>query len=213
VVGTALQGESVLVRPWLGLEGQGVDGELAAALGLPAPQGVLVEALHPESPLALAGLQRGDVITEFDGLAVNSLGEISFRASTRKLGEELAISYVRRGTSQSASVRMAAAIERPPRDQRILGPQDGLPGLTVVNVNPAVIDEAGLSVTSRGVVVVGVRGPAQRLGLRPKDFIRKVGEDAVEDVASLAERLRTAQGLVVLEVERDGQLGQLRYRR
>jgi Do/DeqQ family serine protease len=213
VVGSALQGESVLVRPWLGFEGQGVDGELAAALGLPAPQGVLVEALHPESPLARAGLERGDVITEFDGLAVNSLGEISFRAATRKLGEELGVAYVRRGTSQSASVRMAAAVERPPRDLRTMGPEDGLPGLTVANVNPAVIDEVGLPVTSRGVVVVGARGPAQRLGLRPKDLIRKVGDGAVEDVAGLAERLRTAQGLVVLEVERDGRLGQLRYRR
>ena len=213
VVSSALSGERALVRPWLGLAGQAVDGELAAALGLPAPRGVLVEALHPESPLALAGLERGDVITELDGLTVNSTGEIAFRAATRAPGEALDVSYIRRGEPHSVSVRLAAAAEQPPRDRRTFGPEDGLPGLTVVNVNPAVIDEIGLPVTSRGVLVVGALGPAQRLGLRPRDFIRKVGDDAVSDVAGLAGRLRAAHGQVTLEVERDGQRGQISYRR
>ena len=213
VVGSALGGESELVRPWLGFEGQPVDAALAAAMGLSAPQGVLVEALHPESPLSAAGLERGDVITQLDGLAVNSVQEIAFRAATRRLGETLGIGFVRRGAPRSVPVLLAAAAESPPRDQRSLGPDDGLPGLTVVNVNPAVIEEAGLPVTSRGVLVVDVRGPAQRLGLRPRDFIRKVGDAVVDDVSGLADRLRAATGLVVLELERDGRLGQLRYRR
>jgi Do/DeqQ family serine protease len=213
VVSSALRGESALVRPWLGFEGQPVDAELAAALGLAAPQGVLVEALHPDSPLALAGLERGDVITELDGRPVNTVGEIEFGAATRRLGETLGLGYVRRGAPLSASVRLAAAAERPPRDLRTLGPEDGLPGLTVMNVNPAVIDEVGLPVTSRGVLVVGARGAAERLGLRSRDFVRKVGDGSVADVAALAELLRAARGLVVLEVERDGRLGQLSFRR
>jgi Do/DeqQ family serine protease len=213
VVSSALQGDSELVRPWLGFDGQQVDGEIAAALGLPAPQGVLIEELHPESPLALAGLARGDVITDLDGLAVNSIPEIAFRAATKRLGETLGVGYLRGGASATAPVMLAAAADRPPRDRRTLGPEDGLPGLTVVNVNPAVIEEIGLPVTSRGVMVAGVRGPAQRLGLRPRDFIRRVGDGPVADVSGLAERMRAARGLVVLEVEREGRLGQIRFRR
>ncbi len=183
------------------------------ALGLPAPRGVLVEALHAESPLAVAGIERGDVITELGGLPVNSMQEIAFRAATSPLGQTLGVGYLHRGAARSAPVRLAAAADRPPRDRRTLGTDDGLPGLTVVNVNPAVIDEVGLPVTSRGVVVVGARGPARRLGLRPRDFIRKVANGRVDDVSGLADRLRAARGLIVVEVERDGRLGQIRYRR
>jgi Do/DeqQ family serine protease len=213
VVASALQGESALVRPWLGFDGRPVDGELAAALGQPVPQGVLVEALHPASPLAAAGLERDDIITELDGVTVNSVHEIAFRAATRQPGETLGVGYLRRGEARSAPVRLAAAADHPPRDRRTLGAEDGLPGLTVVNVNPAVIDEAGLPVTSQGVLVVAARGPAQRLGLRPRDFIRKVDDGAIADVAELARRLRTARGPVSLEVERDGRRGQIRVPR
>jgi Do/DeqQ family serine protease len=213
VVAAARAGQAELVRPWLGFAGKEVDGELAAALGLTAPRGVLVEALHPESSLALAGLERGDVITELDGLAVDTPQQIGFRAATKELGDTLEIGYLRRGAPASATVVLQAALDQPPRDQRTFGAEDGLPGLTVVNVNPAVIEEAGLPVTSHGVVVLGAQGPAQRLGLRPRDFIRRIGDAVVENVASLAERLEASRGLIVLAVEREGRVGQIRFRR
>ena len=213
VVSAARAGHAELDRPWLGFAGRQVDGEVAAALGMPAPRGVLVEALHPESPLALAGLERGDVITDLDGLAVDTPQEIGFRATTKGLGGTLEIGYLHRGAPGSAAVPLQAAIDRPPRDQRTFGAGDGLAGLTVVNVNPAVIEQAGLPVTSRGVLVVGAQGAAQRIGLRPLDFIRRVGDAVVEDVSALARRLRGSRGIVVLAVERDGRLGQIRYQR
>jgi Do/DeqQ family serine protease len=213
VVATARAGHSELVRPWLGFAGKQVDGELAAALGLPAPRGVLIEAMHPESSLALAGIERGDVITELDGLAVNTPQQIGFRAATKELGDSLEIGFLRRGASSSATVVLQAAADRPPRDQRTFGAADGLPGLTVINVNPAVIEEAGLPVTSHGVLVLRAQGPAQRVGLRPRDFIRRIGDAMVENVSSLAQQLQASRGPVLLAVERDGRLGQLRIQR
>ncbi len=213
VVSSARAGHAELARPWLGFAGRQVDGDLAAAMGLPAPRGVLVEALHPESSLALAGIARGDVITEFDGLAVNSPQQIAFRAATRDLGDTLDIGYLRRGSPASAAVVLQAAMDQPARDQRTLGAQDGLSGLTVINVNPAVIEEAQLPVTSHGVLVIGARGPAQRSGLRPRDFIRRIGDAVVENVSSLAQQLQASRGIVVLAVEREGRVGQIRFQR
>ncbi|HEX7968777.1 MAG TPA: trypsin-like peptidase domain-containing protein, partial [Stellaceae bacterium] len=51
-----------VVRPWLGASGQGVNADIAASLGLPRPQGVLVKEVAPGSPAAQAGLHGGDVI-------------------------------------------------------------------------------------------------------------------------------------------------------
>ena len=51
-----------MVRPWLGAGGQAVTADLAQALKLPRPIGVLVNTIHKDSPAALAGLKDGDVI-------------------------------------------------------------------------------------------------------------------------------------------------------
>ncbi|MEO0994556.1 MAG: hypothetical protein AAFX62_12200, partial [Pseudomonadota bacterium] len=45
VIDAAKAGAETLSRPWLGLEGQPVDGDLAAALGIGTPRGVLIDAL------------------------------------------------------------------------------------------------------------------------------------------------------------------------
>ncbi len=213
VVSSARAGHAELERPWLGFAGRQVDGDLAAALGLPAPRGVLVEALHPESSLATAGIERGDIITDFDGSAVDTPQQIAFRAETKNLGDTLEIGFLRRGAPTSATVVLQAALDEPPRDQRTFGARDGLPGLTVINVNPAVIDQAELPVNSHGVLVVDARGPAERFGLRPRDFIRRIGDAVVENVSSLAQQLQDSRGIVVLGVEREGRLGQIRFQR
>src|SRR5207249_1436872 len=47
-------------RPWIGAETQDVTAEIADSLGFARPEGALIAGLHPNSPLAVAGLKRGD---------------------------------------------------------------------------------------------------------------------------------------------------------
>src|SRR5579883_1684512 len=56
-----------IVRPWLGASGQGVTADLAASLGLPRPEGVLLKEVVPGSPAAQAGLRVGDVVLAIEG--------------------------------------------------------------------------------------------------------------------------------------------------
>jgi Do/DeqQ family serine protease len=213
VVNSAGQGQTTLVRPWFGLDGQAVDGDLASALGQATPRGILIEALHPASPLTKAGLLRGDVITGFDGEAVNTVQELEFRASTRQLGFVAEVGFLRDGDPEISSVLLAAPPEQPARDQRTLERGDGLPGLTVTNLNPAVIDELDLSVRASGVLVLKTQGPARQVGLRRGDLIRGVDETSVDRVSALAKALALTEGNVSLEIERNGRVGHVRYRR
>ena len=213
VVNSARAGRTELIRPWLGLDGQEVNGELASALGLNVPRGILIEALHDAGPVAQAGLARGDIITAIDGTPINTPRELEFRAATRRLGDEVMVAYLRDGEERAAKIRLAAAPAEPPDDRRDLDQDDGMPGLTVVNVNPAIIDEFDLPVTSRGVLVLQARGPARRVGLRRGDYIRKVDGHDVDRVADLVDRLRAARGDSTLGIERKGRTGTLRYRR
>src|SRR5262249_49069583 len=50
----------------------GFESEVAIKLGLTRAQGALVDAVHPETPAASAGLRRNDVILELEGVAVRN---------------------------------------------------------------------------------------------------------------------------------------------
>jgi S1-C subfamily serine protease len=213
VVNSARAGQTELIRPWLGFDGASVDGELALALGLTLPRGVLIEQMHPASPLMAAGLIRGDIIATFDFEPVNTTQELAFRAATQRLGEKVSVGFLRNGAKMTAQVHLAAAPEDPPRDQRSLTRGDGLPGLTVLNVNPSVIDAHDLKASSEGVLVLGVRGAARRVGLRSGDFVREVNGVKVETVSALVRELKKTHGDTVLNVERQGRRGDIRYRR
>ncbi len=213
VINSAREGLSELQRPWLGIETQTVDGDLAAALGLAVPEGVLIEALHPDSPIALAGLKRGDVIVALGDDPVNSQQELDFRAATRGIGEQVGVSYLNNGSEREARIALMEAPERPTRDATTLGRTDGLPGLSIVNINPRVIEETGLPIASTGVLVTRTQGPARRVGLRPGDILREVDGQKIEDVATLTAILGATSGDVLIDVERKGRRGQVRYRR
>ncbi|MYA94829.1 MAG: PDZ domain-containing protein, partial [Nitrospinae bacterium] len=54
----------------LGIEGQNLTPELKKQIGAKAKKGVVITNILPDSPAALAGLRRGDVIVEANRKAV-----------------------------------------------------------------------------------------------------------------------------------------------
>ncbi|SEA30645.1 trypsin-like peptidase domain-containing protein [Rubrimonas cliftonensis] len=107
-VESALRGEKELVRPWAGVRGQPVTADLADALGLPRPAGVLIAALHPRSPFGRAGLRQGDVIVALDGAPVESPEELAFRLAAMGVGGTVTLEAVRRGETVEAEVALIA---------------------------------------------------------------------------------------------------------
>lgn len=213
VVTSARSGQKELVRAWFGMDGQTVSGDLAEALGIATPHGILIEDLHPESPIAEAGLRRGDVIVAFAESAVNTLQELEFRANTMQLGGTAALRFIRDGAERSVNVRMLQAPDRPAPDRRELSQRDALPGLTVININPRVIEELDLPVSASGVLVLQARGPASRVGLAGGDIIRRVDGVEIATVDALIRELNQTRGDTVLNIERNGRTGDIRYRR
>lgn len=212
VIGAAAKGEERLVRPWLGIDTQEVSGDLASSLGLGAPVGVVIRDLHPESPLLDAGLARGDVISGLGGESVNSRQELEFRAATIGAGTTAEIAFFRNGTPRTAHVRLSPPPARAEREPVTLGARDGVPGLSVLSVGPAVIEELNLPVSTEGVLVTGARGPAAQVGLRRGDIISKIDGKTVGSVGDLKAGLARAQGIVELEVARKGRRGAIRFR-
>ncbi len=209
MITAAQAGASALDRPWLGIDLQPLTAELAEAMGFDRPVGVLVGQVHPASPFVAAGIGTGDVLLAIDGDAVNTPAELAFRAATLGTGRNVQVRYLRDNVERATTVALAGAPNRPERDRTTLEAPRGLRGATVLNLNPAVIEERSLPVSSGGILVEAVGGPARRSGLKPGDVILAVDGRAVGNVDEL-ERALPRLGGVVLGVERDGRRGRLK---
>ncbi len=186
IVESAVTGRP-LVRPWLSLRGTDVTADVAAALGLDRPGGVLVESIYRDGPAARAGLRRGDVIVSVDRHTIEDLQGLRFRFATRSIGETVTVNISRNGKTHRLPFKLEAAVEQPPRNLSVLKGSHPLAGCHIVNLSPAVAEEYGLDEEAEGVFVVDVRRGswASRVGLRPGDIILAINDRRMGRVAEV----------------------------
>ena len=176
-------------RPWAGMAGQPVDQDMAEMLGLIVPEGIVISALHPDSPFARAGILVGDVITAVDGAPVNSPAEMVYRMSVA--GErEVMIDFARQGDRANVLVSLMQAPDNPPREERVLPKRTVLPGLQLARINPAVIAEYNLPLEATGVIVTNPGPLGERVGLQPGDVIQLVNGTRVSDPRAVEQALK-----------------------
>jgi putative serine protease PepD len=96
-----------VTHPSIGIVGFSVTEEIAGTTNL--PRGVYVESAIPGGPAAGAGIRSGDVITEVDGKAVQTLDEYLVTIAGKKVGEVVKITLSRSGSSQTVNVRLVEA--------------------------------------------------------------------------------------------------------
>lgn len=82
---------------WLGVDAQSVSPDIAAALGLAEPMGVIVKSVAPGSPAAKAGLLRGDVIIELDGKKILDPAELPRMIAFGHIGKTISMKVLRQG--------------------------------------------------------------------------------------------------------------------
>ena len=183
IVESAIEGRP-LVRPWLGFDGRAVTADLALALDMPRPVGVIVEQVHEAGPADKAGLTAGDVVMAVDGHDVEDAQSLRFRLATRRIGETVKLTVLRKGKQRSVAMPLEAPPEDPPRNTTMLEGRHPFSGAKVANLSPALIEELGLKGQPRGVFVLAVvnRSPADRLRLLPGDILVSINGKTVTRV-------------------------------
>ena len=72
----ALLRDGRVTRGWIGVEPRDLTPELAASLGLPTTQGVLITGVLQDGPAARAGMRPGDVVVAIDGAEVSNTAQL-----------------------------------------------------------------------------------------------------------------------------------------
>lgn len=186
----AALGEGEIIRPWLGIAGQTVTSDIAEAIGLDRPGGVMISALYPGGPADQAGLKPGDVILELDGEDVADERALRFHTVTREAGYEAKVTILRNGEQQVLAVMPDLLPETPERTVTRLDGRHPFQGITVGNLSPRFAEELGLHPMRQGVVVLEIepRSPAGRFGfVRVGDIVMNVQNKDVGSVAELLE--------------------------
>ena len=87
---------------YIGVELTQMTPELRSYFGVSKEEGVLVSRVSEDSPADKAGLRAGDVITSIDGKSIKSAMDVSRAVREKKEGDQVSISFNRKGASQQA---------------------------------------------------------------------------------------------------------------
>ncbi|HYH17164.1 MAG TPA: DegQ family serine endoprotease [Azospirillum sp.] len=178
-----------VTRGWLGVAIQPIGPDIADALGLDERKGALVANVVKQGPAAKAGIETGDIITEYAGKPVESPHDLTRMVARTKPGDTARITVRRDGNTVPLEVRIAEL--QPPAQQAKAHqqqPADGQLGLTLAPMTPELRREFGLDDTAKGAVVVEVApdSPAAKSGFRPGDVISRAGNQPVDDPSDVA---------------------------
>jgi len=195
---------------WIGIFTQPLSDGLAEYWGVEPTGGIVVSGVIPRSPAERAGLKRGDIVKEIDGIPVTARQDahaMEFTRIVREVGpnKTIPLKILRDRVPIEVDVTLALTPKKLTEADRY---EDKQFGLTVREITVDVILYGELDPTIQGVVVHRVvsAGWAALAGLEPDDIILTVGEQDItglDDFRRVLDELRTARpDEIVIKVQR-----------
>lgn len=180
-------------RGWLGVGIQGIDKSLAESLGLANSKGTLISSVSPSSPADKAGLQAGDVITQFDKQDVNETSDLPVIVGNTPIGKKVPVSIVRAGKYKILDVTVEKLKGKDDKPV-IAAVEKGSLGVAVSILTDE--DRTDLKDKSEGVKIEKVLADsaAEAAGLRSGDIILQVGGKSIESPEKLKSTIQEADG-------------------
>jgi serine protease Do len=203
-----------VVRGWLGVAIQDLTPELATQFGIADTKGVLVSDVMEDSPAKKAGIERADVIVEYDGKSMDSPTHLRNAVAQTSIGRKVSVKLIRDKKPKTIEI---AIVEQPKslgqsgteENRESAVPTGVLSDLDVRELNEELTARYGMKSTERGVVVVRVKpgSAAEEMGVREGDLILEVNRKAVGSIKSY-EHAASSLGkdnAVLLLLKRKGQ--------
>ncbi|WP_411726357.1 DegQ family serine endoprotease [Methyloglobulus sp.] len=195
------------VHGWLGVQIQDVTRQLAESFGMKKPQGALVSKIIPNSPAEKAGLQIGDIITEFNGQAIEKSADLPPMVGMTPINDEGKLTIIRQGDTETIGFKVGLL---PDEEQKTplykveTKPNNKL-GITVADLTDE--QRESLENVKNGVLVQDVEtGSAADAGIQPGDVILRIQNNVIRnthDFDKIVRNLPVGKSVAVL-IQRRG---------
>src|SRR5919109_2516733 len=199
---TPLREKGKVVRGWLGVQVQRVTPDLAKSFGLDRDRGALVADVMPNTPAERAGIERGDVIVEFNGRKIEEMNDLPRLVASVQPGTDVDVKLIRKSQEKVVRLKVAELKEEQTAAAGGGGSLEENLGMSVQDLTPEIARSLGLPET-KGVVVTNVDDDslADEAGIRRGDVILEVNQKKVEnlrDYRAALGRMGSADSLLFL---------------
>lgn len=185
-----LKASGKVTRGWLGIVIQELSKELAESFGMKNTNGALVAGVEKGGPADKGGLEAGDVITKFDGKAIEKSSDLPRAVGAAKPGIKVPVEVLRKGSEKTLKVTVGempsdgsevAQINKP-----AVKPEANKIGLTLKELTPQQKKKLG---GKNGLLVIDAQGPVAQAGIRRGDVVLGLNNTEVQSLDQFNKQL------------------------
>lgn len=200
VVMESLVKKGKVIRGWLGVTIQQITPELAKQFGIKDEKGVLVGDVVEDSPAEKAGIQRGDVVIEYEGKEVGEPTGLRNMVANTRPGKEVTIKLIREGKGKVLKVTI---VELPADMQKLSGTLDNyLKGVYVQNITPEIKKNLDIPKRVTGVIITDIEDGSPAGGVLMKnDVILEINRKRInnmKDYEAIVSKIKSDQDILLL---------------
>ncbi len=184
-------------RSWLGVQIQEVTPELAKISGLTSPHGALIREVLHDSPAKKAGIEAGDIVTEFEGKTVESSGSLQVMAGLAGVGKTVQLTLYRDGKPRKVSL----LLEEMPKEGKVASTTPKQNGSnTAIDALGMEVANAANGIEGALITKVDQQSIAAYSGIEPNDVIIKLNNSMIKNAAALVKLVKDAPKDSILRI-------------
>ena len=177
-----------VVRGWLGVSIQKVTPELARQFDLKDEVGALVGDVVEESPADKAGLQRGDIILEYNGRKIEEPNMLRNMVANTLPGDQHALKVLRDGKIRTVTITVGELPSDAQQPVEAGDYQNVMKGISVQDMSPELSKKLKIPDKIRGVIISDVDEGSVAAGvINQGDVIQEINRKKISDVKSYKE--------------------------
>jgi serine protease Do len=189
-----------VVRGWLGVFIQPITPELSKQFNLKDEKGALIGDVTEDSPAEKVGLQRGDIVIEFDGKEVLDATSLRNIVAATPPGKSVSIKVLRDGNPKTVKITIT---EMPSQMQLSAGATDNqLKGVHVQALTRELKKQMDVPDRLKGVVISDIDEDSPAAGTLAKgDVIIQIDQKniaSLKDYETVVSGIKSNQGILML---------------
>jgi serine protease Do len=211
-------------RGWLGVRVQPLTDELVESMSLPKNAGALVADVTEGSPGKTAGIEPGDVITEFNGKPIREMKELPKAVAATDVGANVVVKVIRKGTEMTLNVTIGRLEDGEKKIAADEKKKDGTApttvttlGMTASTMTTELRERFKVDDKVKGVIVTEVAqdGVAAEKEIAAGDVIMEAGGKPVEAAGDISKAIEEAEkakkSSVLLLIAKGGKASETRF--